>query len=983
MATDDELAQTATAPASPSALAAPKRATLARFRIDAILGQGGMGVVHAAFDPELERTIALKVLRKSGSDDARTRLLREARAMAKLSHPNVIGVFEVGSADGQDFVAMELIDGETLGEWLRRVRPDERAILAAFVAAGQGLAAAHAAGLVHRDFKPSNVLRSHTGKIVVTDFGLVRTDQADDEAREGGDALTHDSSRTQTGAILGTPAYMAPEQWTGGTITAATDQFAFCIALWEALVGERPYRGDTHDVLRAAVLAASPLGIDKVPRSLRAILLRGLATDAAQRWPSMQALISALERVGRRHTRTIVGAVALGVVAVAVLAVVAFREPRSDECSPPALDPDRVWSVNRAGALAMRDPGTAELVAGDLAAWSALRSRTCAAEPTERPATLLCLDAALARLDHALGSALGRSSRVDADRLATELVDPRMCGRSSPPRVAALTPELSSVFEWARYANADDSSLTEEEVARAQRVSTPCARAVQISNRGLSPVTIDWFGQLETLRDLPTQCDDDKIRAEIALQIATGNDEPNFADAAVARFPQADLRASLATIHARDAARRKQWDEAVTKFTYAIELYAVRHRVAAQVDVVLELSRVLLERGRPEDLIAVQEISTHWLPMAREPARSELQKRMLIVRWHNGELAAADAELERLDATPETITPYSHSTWSSSVTGVSGQVVDQAGNPVANALVSSGAPLVADSATIAISQHTLAKRTTRTDADGRFTLVLASGTVLAQSGARRSAATLVGRDVHLVLAPTSRLQGRVALEGTPASRVWIVARTAGGSDDAAFVAPVREDGSFDLDGVPRGKLVVGAVETGLVAVGARPRHVLVEAGRVDNILLEVTPALYVIGRSADLVPPESAVVFVLANLDPGPHPTIASVMELRAERSRRVDSIRSAYAAKGERSYVPRTVADSVQPGDMLARISDRPSGNLVACAVGFARKQFVGRSGSAALGTEFTKQELACTRVAPGQSVVTIALPTMRKLTR
>lgn len=770
MATDDELAQTATAPATPSALAAPPRATLARFRIDAILGQGGMGVVHAAFDPQLERTIALKVLRKSGSDDARTRLLREARAMAKLSHPNVISVFEVGSADGQDFVAMELIDGETLGEWLRRVRPDERAILAAFVAAGQGLAAAHAAGLVHRDFKPSNVLRSHTGKIVVTDFGLVRTDQADDEAHDGG-VLTPDSSRTQTGAILGTPAYMAPEQWTGGTITAATDQFAFCISLWEAVVGERPYRGDTHDVLRAAVLAASPLEIDKVPRSLRAILLRGLATDAAQRWPSMQALISALEHVGRRHTRTTVGAVALGVAAITALAVIMVRNPGSDTCSPPALDPDRVWSANRAGALAMRDPGTAELVAGDLAEWSALRSRTCAAEPTKRPATLLCLDAALTRLDHALGSALGRSSRVDADRLATELVDPRMCGLSPPPRVAALTAELSSAFEWARYAKADDSPLTEEEVARAQRVSTPCARAVQISNAGLAPFTLDWFRQLETLRDLPAQCDDDKIRAEIALQIATGTDEPIFADAAVARFPQADLRASLETIHARDAAKRKQWDDAVAKFTHAIELYGVRHQVAAQVDVVLELSRVLLERGRPKDLIAVKELSTHWLPMAREPARSELEKRMLIVRWHNGELAAADAELERLDATPEIATPYS--TGSMSFTGVHGQVVDQAGNPVANALVSSGAPLVADSATIAISQHTLGKRTTRTDADGRFTLVLARGTVLAQSGDRRSAATLARRDVHLVLAPTSRLQGRVALEGTPASRGWI------------------------------------------------------------------------------------------------------------------------------------------------------------------------------------------------------------------
>ena len=197
------------------------------------------------------------------------------------------------------------------------------------------------------------------------------------------------------------------------------------------------------------------------------------------------------------------------------------------------------------------------------------------------------------------------------------------------------------------------------------------------------------------------------------------------------------------------------------------------------------------------------------------------------------------------------------------------------------------------------------------------------------------------------------------------------------------MAPVREDGSFELDGVPRGKLVVGAVETGLVAVGARPRHVVVEGSRVDNILLEVTPPLYVIGRSADLVRPESAHVFVFANLDPGPHPTLDSVAELFADRSPRADNMRSVYAAKVERSYVPPSVAAHAQPGDMLAPIPDRPAGTLIACAVGFARKQFAGTSGAWPFGSGFMKQELACTRVAPGQLVVTIALPPMRKLTK
>src|SRR5262252_3011703 len=173
---DDQLAQTMTAdPGSGPVAAAPELGdTLGRYRIERTLGEGGMGVVHAAFDPDLERRVALKVLRKAEGDEARHRLLREARAMARLTHPNVVTVHEVGSAHGRDYVAMELVDGETLDEWLTAQPRSAREIVAAFVAAGRGLAAAHAAGLVHRDFKPRNVLRRRDGRICVTDFGLAR-----------------------------------------------------------------------------------------------------------------------------------------------------------------------------------------------------------------------------------------------------------------------------------------------------------------------------------------------------------------------------------------------------------------------------------------------------------------------------------------------------------------------------------------------------------------------------------------------------------------------------------------------------------------------------------------------------------------------------------------------------------------------------------------------------------------------------------------
>src|SRR5512139_325897 len=180
MDSDDELARTATAPVGSSepraaAPADPVGSTLGKYKLERELGSGGMGVVHAAFDPDLERRVALKVLRDSaGSSEARKRLLREARAMARLQHPNVVTVHEVASANGRDYVAMEMIDGQSLAEWMRAEQRPEHEIIDAFVAAGRGLAAAHAEGIVHRDFKPHNILRHRNGRIAVTDFGLAR-----------------------------------------------------------------------------------------------------------------------------------------------------------------------------------------------------------------------------------------------------------------------------------------------------------------------------------------------------------------------------------------------------------------------------------------------------------------------------------------------------------------------------------------------------------------------------------------------------------------------------------------------------------------------------------------------------------------------------------------------------------------------------------------------------------------------------------------
>jgi eukaryotic-like serine/threonine-protein kinase len=306
--------------------------TLGRYVVTERLGAGAMGVVYAAYDPELDRKVAIKVLKNEpttvGSKVSQRslghqRLLREAKAMAKLHHPNVIVVHDVGTVDEQVFIAMEYLDGGTLYDHLRASPRPWQAVLEMFRRAGAGLAAAHAAGIVHRDFKPQNVLLGSDGRVCVVDFGLAQTGNASPTAELGTSEVSMDSSEdlsrlTHTGAVLGTPAYMAPEQHSQGVVDARSDQFAFCVALYEGLYGMRPFAGDNlatlaYNVLRGDVRPPPPE--HRVPRWLHAIVVRGLSLDPDDRHPSMAALLEACEahpaRVRRRWS------IALGVAAVA------------------------------------------------------------------------------------------------------------------------------------------------------------------------------------------------------------------------------------------------------------------------------------------------------------------------------------------------------------------------------------------------------------------------------------------------------------------------------------------------------------------------------------------------------------------------------------------------------------------------------------------------------------------------------------------
>jgi tetratricopeptide (TPR) repeat protein len=281
--------------------------SVGRFRLLQRLGAGGMGTVYAAFDERLDRKIAVKLIRPSRLEGAevRERTLREARALARVSHPNVVHVYEVGEIEEQLFVAMEFLAGPTLRAWLDAAPRPWREVLQIFRQAGEGLSAAHAQGIIHRDFKPHNAMLGADGRVRVLDFGLARVGEFE-AGRTDGSIQLGDAALTMTGTLLGTPAYMAPEHLKTRQVSVLSDQFSFCVALFEALYGHRPFAGETitelMENLGAGRVTARPRDTD-VPRWVHAVLMRGLAVEPDSRWPSMQELLLALARDPRVRRR--------------------------------------------------------------------------------------------------------------------------------------------------------------------------------------------------------------------------------------------------------------------------------------------------------------------------------------------------------------------------------------------------------------------------------------------------------------------------------------------------------------------------------------------------------------------------------------------------------------------------------------------------------------------------------------------------------
>jgi tetratricopeptide (TPR) repeat protein/predicted Ser/Thr protein kinase len=285
---------------------------IGRYQIQRRIGRGGMGVVFVAHDPRLDRNVAIKLVSgrpMTNAQKLRSRLLREAQILAKLRHPNVVGVYDSGEHEDEVFLAMEYVEGDSLREWQRSETRTLRQLLSLYIEAGRGLAAAHDKGIIHRDFKPDNVFVAKDGHARVGDFGLAGLLAEPDPLDVRDPCTTSQESQfplvsiTQTGELLGTLGYMAPEQVRGGELDDRSDQFAFCVSLWESVTAVKPFGGRTRREVLEAMERREPQGAGDMPPWLRRVLRTGLAAEPGQRHPSMATLVRALEAGVDRRSR--------------------------------------------------------------------------------------------------------------------------------------------------------------------------------------------------------------------------------------------------------------------------------------------------------------------------------------------------------------------------------------------------------------------------------------------------------------------------------------------------------------------------------------------------------------------------------------------------------------------------------------------------------------------------------------------------------
>jgi len=652
----------------------PSAARIGRFSILRQLGEGGMGRVYVGYDEELDRKVAIKVLRSDAGDPRR--LVREAQSLARLSHPNVVQVHESGTYNGAVFIAMEFVDGRTLAD--ASTDADWRGRLELLVQAGRGLAAAHAAGLVHRDFKPDNVLVGSDGRVRVLDFGLVRrTDGADEELLETEATDPADPRAraavglTLRGSVMGTPAYMAPEQHAGQACDAAADQYGFCVAAFELLFELRPFATgmlrELHEAKRSAAIVELPAG-SPVPRSVRALILRGLSPSPRERWPSMDALLDALAAELRPRTRSR-WAPAVGLLSLALLGFGIERglasqpDPGVCELDEAALagiwDQDRRAALHDALARSVARPSAAtdatELSTHAAArldawaeAWTHARRDSCRAtqvEATQSAALLDRREACFAR------------QRAEFDALVEVLtrVDPQL-----PPRVPEVLntlPELGACSIAALDATPEQRlDASERAAAEAAYAKLAEARALMLVGRlaRTRELVQEAATTAEALGHAALRIESQALLAELELRsgaIEASVEQLRTASFAARRARLVDLEASVRVQLARTVAGKfgrpvlERWmiDEAQ-------ELLDVVGRPQDPRAVTLQVARArLVEQAGDYDAAVEAHEQAYALAEGRldETRRASLRLGVGTSLYRAGRYADARAELER------------------------------------------------------------------------------------------------------------------------------------------------------------------------------------------------------------------------------------------------------------------------------------------------------------------------------------------------
>jgi tetratricopeptide (TPR) repeat protein len=660
-----------------------------QYRIERVLGEGGMGVVYLARDIRLERDVAIKVgiVRSAASIE---RLAREAVALARLSHPNVVVLHEIGEIKGRSYVAMEYVAGGTARAWCKG--RGWREIVRLYLAAGDGLAAAHAAGLVHRDFKPDNVLVGSDGRPRVADFGLARDESDAVEITAEGVGESRAATATKTGAVVGTPAYMAPEQFARGDIDARVDQFSFCASVWEALFGERPFP-DRKDG-GALPEPKRPDVRTKVPRHIEAALRRGLRDKRDERWPTLEPLLAEVRRdPGRRRMQLLVGAGVL-VLAAGAGAVVHARGSGADPCDGGAAQLAATWSSARAkavhaaiapaGAPAWIEAAATRVTTG-LDDWTrrwavqyravcVARHGTWSAELSDRGVECLAdRKRELAATVDVIASTPNIGAHVDS--LVEKLAAPERCADpaylkasvpppSDPAQAARVAPELAELAkievmsragQFDRAAELANTAFTR---AKALGVASLIGRAQM--TRGAMAMMVDnnqaAFDDLHEAYFVARDAKDARTAAECAattalalLNLSRNAEAPDWArlagiEAASAGDPESDAQASnsLATV----ALVTGKTDEA---FAQAEHTLAASRRIGTGLPSALRIHASVLDRiGRFDAALAdldeaIRVVRTRYGDQHPQVSLLEDDRALVLMHLHRSEDAVAAA----------------------------------------------------------------------------------------------------------------------------------------------------------------------------------------------------------------------------------------------------------------------------------------------------------------------------------------------------